>query len=257
MFEQMDKAGRSEAVLDVLRARGRVEVADLAGRFGVSEMTIRRDLEELERHNLCRRVHGGAVPSLSRSYEPPFTLRQQQAVAAKRAIGVAVGQMLSDGETVLLDIGTTTMEVARALQGRSNLTVITPSIPIANLLADEPGMRVICLGGVARPGERSLVGSLTEHAIRQFFVDVCVLGIGGLDVQAGLTEFNLDDAAIKQVALERSRRLIVAADASKLGTVAFAAVAPSDRIDVLVTDADPTSDHVTALRGLDIDIRTV
>jgi DeoR family transcriptional regulator of aga operon len=178
-------------------------------------------------------------------------------VAAKRAIGVAVGQMLSDGETVLLDIGTTTMEVARALQGRSNLTVITPSIPIANLLADEPGMRVICLGGVARPGERSLVGSLTEHAIRQFFVDVCVLGIGGLDVQAGLTEFNLDDAAIKQVALERSRRLIVAADASKLGTVAFAAVAPSDRIDVLVTDADPTSDHVTALRGLDIDIRTV
>lgn len=253
----MKKSARFEAVLDALGTTGRVEVGPLAERFGVSEMTVRRDLEELERQGLCRRVHGGAVPAVSRSYEPPFAVREQQAAAAKDKIAAGVVDLLGSGETVLLDIGTTTLAVARALQGRSNLTVLTPSLPIANLLADEPGLRVICLGGTARPGERSLVGSLTEEAIRQFYVDVCVLGVGGLDPVAGLTEFNVDDAAVKRAALERSQRLIVAADQSKLGSVAFAVVAPAERIDTLVTDAGPENAYVGPLEDLGVDVRTV
>lgn len=253
----MNKSDRFAAVLDALQADGRVEVADLAQRFDVSEMTVRRDLEELERRDLCRRVHGGAIPGTSRSYEPPFSLREQREAAAKEAIAAEVVDLLGIGETVLLDVGTTTLAVARALRGRNNLTVLTPSLPIANVLADEAGLRVICLGGVARPGERSLVGSLTLEAVRQFYVDVLVLGVGGLDTEAGLTEFNVEDAAVKRAALERSRRLIVAADDTKLGAVAFAAVAPASRIDVLVTNGTDDNEQVRLLRELGIEVRLV
>lgn len=253
----MQKADRFDATLAELRGSSRVGVGDLARRFDVSEMTIRRDLEELERRGLVRRIHGGAVAAVSRSYEPPIAIREERAKEAKQRIAADVAGQLGDGDTVLLDIGTTTLEVAHALQGRSNLTVLTPSLPIANLLADEFGLRVICLGGVARPGERSLVGALTQDALRQFYLDVCVLGVGGLDAEAGLTEFNLDDAAVKRTALERSQRVVVAADSSKLGTVAFAAVAPASRIDVLVTDAGSDERHVRQLRDARIDVRVV
>jgi DeoR/GlpR family transcriptional regulator of sugar metabolism len=253
----MERTQRFDAELTVLAEHGRLEVGDLARRLEVSDMTVRRDLEELERQGLLRRVHGGAVPAVSRSYEPPFAVRSQRADGAKRSIAAETVKLFEDGDTVLLDVGTTTLEVARALQGRTNLTVLTPSLPVANLLADEAGIRLICLGGVVRPGERSLVGALAIHALRQFYVDVCVLGVGGLDAEAGLTEFNLEDAEVKRAALERSRQLIVTADASKLGTVAFAAVAPASRIDVLVTDAPTTHQQLAFFRELDIEVRTV
>jgi len=253
----MNKPDRLNAVLDLLSANGRVEVAELAQRFGVSEMTVRRDLEELERQDRCRRVHGGAIPGTSRSYEPPFGLREQRQTEAKTAIAAGVVDLLGVDETVFLDVGTTTLAVARELVGRSNLTVITPSLPVASLLADEAGLRVICLGGLARQGERSLVGSLTLEGVRQFYVDVVVLGVGGLDAEAGLTEFNVEDAAVKRAVLERGRRLIVAADGSKLGAVAFAAVAPADHIDVLVTNAEAEHEQVRRLRDLGVEVRLV
>jgi DeoR/GlpR family transcriptional regulator of sugar metabolism len=253
----MARSARFEEELAVLAERGRLEVGELARRLDVSDMTVRRDLEELERRGLLRRIHGGAIPAVSRSYEPPFAVRSERAVQAKRAIAVEMASLFEDGDTVLLDVGTTTLEIARALQGRTNLTVLTPSLPIANLLADEVGIRLICLGGVVRPGERSLMGSLAIHALRQFYVDLCVLGVAGLDVEAGLTEFNLEDAEVKRAALERSRQLLVAADASKLGSVAFAAVAPATRIDVLVTDAPSAHPQLAAFRDLDIEVRTV
>lgn len=253
----MERLARFELAIEALNAHGRLAVGELADRFGVSEMTVRRDLEELERQGLCRRVHGGAVPAMSRSYEPPFAVRERLAGAAKAKIAVGLVDQLNGGETVLLDVGTTTLAVARALRGRSNLTVLTASLPIATLLADEPGLRVICLGGVVRRGEHSLVGSLTQGAIQQFVVDVCVLGVGGLDAEVGVTEFNLEDAAVKRTVLERSQRLIVVADRSKLGTVAFAVVAPATRIDILVTDAGPDDEHVGALSDLGVNVHSV
>lgn len=253
----MQKSERHAAIVDMLATGERVEVADLAEGFDVSEMTVRRDLEELERQQLCRRVHGGAVPGVSRSYEPPFSVREQREAEAKAAMAKAVVDLLAPGETVMLDVGTTTLEVARALRGANNLTVLTPSLPIADLLADEPGLRVICLGGTVRAGEHSLVGALTVEAIGRFYVDAVVLGVGGLDVDAGLTEFNVEDAAVKRAALERSRRLIVVADETKLGSVAFAVVAPAGRIDTLVTSAASHHHHVRRLRELGVDVQIV
>lgn len=248
---------RARVIGEALAEVGRVEVADLAARLGVSKMTVRRDLEELERLQRCRRVHGGAVLTVSGSYEPPFSVRRERELDEKRAIAAEVARLIIDGETVFLDIGTTTLEVARALVGRSNLTVLTPSVPIVALLADEPGLRIICMGGVVRPGEHSLVGSLTGLSIRQFHADVCVLGIGGIDARAGLTEFNLDDAAVKRDLIERSDHVIVAADHSKLGTIAFATVADLDDIDILVTGATASDSHLIDLQTAGVDIRTV
>lgn len=253
----MLKSERLAAILEMLAKGGRVEVGALAQQFSVSDMTVRRDLEELESRDLCRRVHGGAVPGTSRSYEPPFSVREQREAEAKTAIAEAVVDLLGVGETVFLDVGTTTLEVARCLRGRSNLTILTPSLFVANELADEAGLRVICLGGTARPGERSLVGTLTIEAIRQFHLDVVVLGVGGLDAEAGLTEFNLEDAAVKRAARDRCRRVIVAADETKLGTVAFAVVADASDIDTLVTNAPDDHDQVQRLRQLGVDARLV
>jgi DeoR/GlpR family transcriptional regulator of sugar metabolism len=252
----MKRSERSELTLQALHASGRVEVGDLASRFDVSEMTVRRDLEELERLGLCRRVHGGAVPSVSRSYEPPFALRMGLAPEAKARIATAVADLLPSGETVMLDTGTTTAAVAQALRGRDNLTILTASLPIASTLADEPGLRVIVLGGLLRPGEHSMVGALTLQAMEQFHVDTCVLGAGGVDADAGLTEFHLEDAAVKRAVVARSGRVVVAADATKLGTVAFATVCPVDRVSTIVTDADPNSTPSVALRDLGVDLVT-
>lgn len=250
----MDPTERSEQTLETLHASGRIEVRDLASRFQVSEMTVRRDLEWLEERGLCRRVHGGAVRVASRSYEPPFALRQGQATDAKRRIGEAMAQLLHDGETVMLDTGTSALAVAQALRGRDGLTVLTASLPIATALADEPGLRIIVLGGLLRAGEHSMVGATTVQAMEQFHVDVCVLGAGGVDAAAGLTEFHLEDAAVKRAVLGRSRRVMVAADASKLGTVAFTTVCAADRIDILVTDVDPSTLAATELIDLGVEL---
>jgi DeoR/GlpR family transcriptional regulator of sugar metabolism len=257
VFEAVRRFDRLEGIRAALRESGQVEVAPLAEEFGVSEMTVRRDLEELERQGVCERVYGGAVSAVSRSYEPPFALREERSTEGKQRIAKAAVGQLGEGETVLLDIGTTTLEVARALRGRRNLTVLTPGLRHASELADETGLRVLCTGGMVRAGEHSLVGSVTEQVLHGFHVDVCLLGAAGVDVDGGLTEFNLDDAAVKRVAMERSRKTIVVADRSKLGAVAFAVVAPVTAAHLLITDATEPDPYVAELRQAGLDVLTV
>jgi len=252
----MDRTERFEQVMADLRLHGRVGVPELARRFRVSELTVRRDLEELERQGVAQRIHGGAVSAVSRSFEPPFALRQVRATDDKQRIAAVAAATLSEGQTVLLDIGTTTLEVARALRGRRNLTVITPGLRHAGELADDVGLRVIVLGGIVRTGEHSLIGPSTREALERFHIDVCVLGAGGIGAEAGLTEFDLDDAAIKRAAIERAGRTVLVADASKLGAVAFAVVAPATAVDLLVTSAPDDHPEVRRLRELGVDVRT-
>ncbi len=217
-------------------------------------MTVRRDLEALERDGVLKRVHGGAISAVSTSYEPPFVSRASRNAEAKERIGRAAAGLLSEGETVILDVGTTTLEVARALRGRRNITVLTPSFRAAQLLADEPGIRLMVTGGVVRPGELSLVGDLAEQAFRDLRFDTFLMGVGGIDADAGLTEFNLDDARVKRTALASVRRCVVVADASKLGKVAFARVCPLEGIDVLVTDDQSGPDDLAPVRAADVEV---
>jgi DeoR/GlpR family transcriptional regulator of sugar metabolism len=245
---------RHQLILKQLELDGRVSVSELSGMAGVSEMTIRRDLEALEQSGALSRVHGGAVPSQSQSYEPPFAARSTRNVEAKQRIGKAAAALLHDGETAILDAGTTTLEIARALRGRRNLRLLALSLHIADLLVDEPGLTVMVAGGIARPGERSLIGSLAGRAFEDLSFDTLFLTVGGVDLEHGLSEYNLDDAAVKRAAFAGSRRRIAVADASKLGKAAFARIAAIEELDVLVTDSDASPAFLDEIRNAGVEV---
>lgn len=233
----MTLSERHMLILNVLESSGKVSVSHLSELAHVSEMTIRRDLEALERDGLLRRVHGGAVSTVSLSYEPPFSVRAQRNAETKARLAAKAGSLIADGETVILDVGTTVTEVARAIRGRKNLTVFTANLWAADLLADEPGINLMVSGGKVRPGERSLVGDYATHAFKDLVFDTFIMGIAAIDGELGFTEYNLEDAHVKRAALRAARRCIVVADSSKLAKVAFSKVCPLDGVDILVTDA--------------------
>ncbi|MFP4331302.1 MAG: DeoR/GlpR family DNA-binding transcription regulator [Spirochaetaceae bacterium] len=240
------------AIASHLERDGKLRVADLAERLGVSEMTIRRDLRELERQGLVRRVHGGAVLELGRSYEPPLVARMLERLDQKRKIGRRAAQMIGDGESVSLDIGSTTMELARAIDERRNITVLTPSLPVAEELLERPGLQLLMPGGTVRPGERSLVGDVATEFFRRFFVDRLFLSIGGVDGVAGLTEFNPEDAAVKRAMLSGAKQVVLLADSAKFERVVFRQVASLAVVDILVTDAMPEGPLAEALKLSDV-----
>lgn len=248
----MDTKKRRLEILELLDERGNIRVTDLSLIFDVSEMTVRRDLEFLEKEGSIKRVRGGAVTAVSRSYEPPFALRAARNVEAKAKIGRVAAAQVSEGDTVILDVGTTTLAVAEALKDRRNITVVTSSLRIAWLLADKPDLRVIVVGGAVRTGERSLVGSIASRTFEDFYCDLMFMGVGGIDLEAGFTEFNIEDATVKQKAMKQSQRVMVVANSSKLGKIAFARVAGVDEVDALITDTE--TEKVSGLRNAGLEV---
>lgn len=248
----MGNENRRTLIIQEIEDRGSVSVVDLAERMHVSEMTIRRDLTDLEREGIVRRVHGGAVSARGRSYEPPLRLRSTEHQDAKEQIGRIAAELVADGDSIALDIGTTTMELARHLVGRRNLTVLTCSLHIANLLLGQPDIRLILSGGIIRPGEASLVGDLAQHAYKNLFVDRLFLGVGAVDLQAGLTEYNWDDALVKQAMIRSAKEVILLTDSSKFNRVAFAGVAPLSVVHQIVTDRNLDAEMSARLTQLGI-----
>ena len=251
---------RLDVTLRLVRNAGRASLADLAARLGVSEMTVRRDLDALQARGLVERVRGGAVAVTGP--ESGFAARAGWQAGLKDRIGRAAAALVQPGATVLLDAGTTTVSVARALADRAPLTVAALSLPVATSLADRPGIRLLVVGGESRPGEQSLAGPLTAGVLRQLTFDLFVMSIGAASAETGWSEFTLEDAAVKQVAREQARRTVVVADASKLGVRAFARVAALGDVDLLVTDRsarDPAQspaaqDTLAALDAADVEV---
>lgn len=253
----MDVLSRRETIIELLQEHGEVTVAELSDRTGVSQMTVRRDLEALELEGVLRRVHGGAIDLAMRGYAAPYSVRAKQSADAKAAIGRAAAAMLGERETVVLDVGTTTLQVARALHDRRNLTVLTPSLHIANALARYRGIRLMLTGGQVTAGEGSLVGDMAEGAFSRLRFDTFVMGIGGVDLASGCTEYSLEDARVKRAALECVRRCIVVADSSKLGKVTFAQICDLERVDVLVTDSGAAPEVLAALEAEHVEVVVV
>ncbi|MCY3779366.1 MAG: DeoR/GlpR family DNA-binding transcription regulator [Chloroflexi bacterium] len=244
---------RRATIMRILDATGRVAVPELSKLTKVSDMTVRRDLEALEHEGLLKRTRGGAVGVASLSYEPPYILRKESNAEAKTRIGQRAASLLREGETVILDVGTTAVEVARALKGRQNLTVLTSNLWAAAILADEPGIVLILTGGQARNRERSLVGHLATRAFDELVFDVFVMGVAGVHQDFGVTDYNVDEAQVKRAAVRASQRRIVIADSSKLGRVAFARICDLHQIDAIVTD-DASPDMLSAFAADDIEI---
>ncbi len=245
---------RHQIILDRLDKNGSIQVGELVDMFDVSEMTIRRDLDMLERKGLLRRVHGGAVCNRGRSYEPPFLSRAASRQEHKQRIGEAAAKLIHNGDSVMFDVGTTTLEVARAITKNQNLTVLTSSFQIAALLAEQPEIRLILTGGILRPDELSMVGHLAERSVRDFYVDKLFLGAAGIDLDAGITEFNLEDTLVKQAMLDQAKEIILVVDAHKFGKVAFTAIAPITDVHHIVTDNELPAEIAQQIEQINIEL---
>jgi len=245
---------RQTTILEKLQALGSVSVADLVREFNVSEMTIRRDLAILENRGLLRRVHGGATSQRGRSYEPPFISRAGENLDAKRRIGAAAAALVQNGDSITLDVGTTTLEIARSLHAKQDLTVITPSLRIANELCDHPGIRLILTGGILRSSEYSMVGHLAERIFDDFFVDKLFLGAGAVDVKAGVSEFNIEDTLVKRAMVRSAKKVFLAADSSKFHQVALTSIVPLANVHTIISDTDLDPHLVTQIRKEGIEV---
>lgn len=239
---------RRHRILQELQASGTVRVADLAGVLGVSEMTVRRDIDTLDAEGQLLRVHGGATRNGSFSaIEPEFVSKSAQATEAKRAIAAEALSLLRPDMTLLISGGTTTYEFARLLPRDLGLTVATNSIMVANALIPGPqgpggpgGIRTLVLGGQRTPSE-ALVGPVTMHAMENLHADLCFMGVHGIDPEAGITSPNLLEAEVNAAMIAASAALVVLADASKYGLVGLAGIAPLSSIGTLVTDSGITT----------------
>jgi DeoR/GlpR family transcriptional regulator of sugar metabolism len=230
---------RQAAILDLIRQNGGVRVSHLVRQFGVSDMTIRRDLEALAERGLVDKVYGGAtIAGPGSTEEPGFVAKSVRQRAEKAAIAARAAKLVEPGTAVALSAGTTTAALAAELVDVSGLTVVTNSIPVADALyqAGRPDQTVVLTGGVRTPSD-ALAGPVAEAAIATLNVDVLFLGVHGMSPRTGFTTPNLMEAGINRLLVNAARRLVVLADHTKWETVGIATIARLDDADVLVTDS--------------------
>ena len=252
----MRPSDRLSAILEELSRNGSVSVANLADHLEVSLATIRRDLQLLEEQRLVSRVHGGAV-ARGVLYELPLRYKAARHQEEKRRIAEAAARLVGDGATVGLTGGTTTTEVARMLAERASLTVVTNALNIASELAVRANLKLLVPGGVARPESYELVGPIAEATLDGLNLDLVFLGVDGITAESGCTTHHEVEAFTNRVLMRRAQRVVVVADSSKLGQVAFARICAIDEIDRLITDSDASPEEIAPLgaAGLRIDLR--
>ena len=253
-MKQITANSRKQLILENLKKTGGIKISELAGKFGKSRMTITRDLDELATNGLLLRVHGGAVSNISRGYEPPYFSRKGLRTVAKQAIANMANELITEGNTLILDVGSSTRELAQLLKKRKNLTVITPSLEHAMELAGNSLIKLIVTGGIVRVGEMSIIGPISENTINEFNVDKAFIGAGGIDLKAGLTEYNTEDTQVKKSIIENCKQSIVLADSTKLGNVTFSKVIPLEKIDILITDSEADPSFINGLEGKGIKV---
>jgi DeoR/GlpR family transcriptional regulator of sugar metabolism len=240
------KDHRHQAIIEILKDVGKASVAELGSRLDVTEMTIRRDLESLEENGALTRFHGGAKLARGSSYEPPLPVREKTHSEQKRAIARRVAELIDDGDTVILDGGSTGLALAEALIDR-HLTVCPLSLRVAWALSRSSTIDLLVPPGSVRHGELSLSGAETTDYLRWHRFDHYLMTASGLSVEIGLSEWNLEDAAVKRAALGAAAETIVAIDSSKVGSVGFVSVCSLDRPDSIVVDDDLSSSRLEEL----------
>ena len=230
---------RQALILERVREDGAVRVADLVRMFGVSDMTVRRDLEVLNARGLLEKVHGGATAARGSSLdEPGFTAKSVLQEAEKAAIAVAAAALVDPGTAIGLSAGTTTYALARRLASVQGLTVVTNSVPVADALyrAGEADQTVILTGGVRTPSD-ALVGPFAVAALKTIHVDLVFMGVHGMDPHSGFTTPNLLEADTNRALVGAGRRLVVLADHTKWGVIGISSIARLDEADTLITDS--------------------
>ena len=247
-------AERRAEILRRIEAHGSVRVGELSAYFGVTEETIRRDLEELERQKLVARTYGGAVRPTGTGFELPYTKRREKNAAEKARIAKAAAQLISDGDTICLDASTTALRMCQELQHIGRLTVLTNSIHALIDLATRPGIHVIGTGGAVRETALSFVGPLAERAIEEHHVDRVFISGRGITLEKGLTDSNELEVELKKRMVHAARQVVVLVDHTKFGYIGFARVLPVSEIDVLITDSGADPDEIARFRKAGVEV---
>ncbi len=238
---------RREAILTEVRAAAAVSAEALARRFDVSVETIRRDLRALDRLGLLDRVYGGATRPGGRSSEGSFAARSTRNIARKRAIAALAASLIEPEDTVVIDVGTTALEVARALPPGFRGRVLTSSIPAALELSGRDGIELLASGGQVRPGDGACSGAHAEAFFDEFYADKAFLGSGGVHPDAGLTDYYPSEVVVRRTIIAHTAACYVLADSSKLGVIAVHRVCPLDAVTGVITDEEENADAREAL----------
>jgi DeoR family transcriptional regulator, aga operon transcriptional repressor len=248
---------RRRGILEHLNRDGRVLVADLAKLFETSQVTIRKDLEILHSHGLVHRTHGGALPSREGALEDP-TLREKEKLHRKEKLHIAeaAARLVQEGQVVILDSGTTTTAIARALRKFQNLTIVTNAVNIPAELSGS-AVEVILTGGTLRKNSFSLVGPIAEETLRRLNADILFLGVDGFDVQYGLSTPNLLEAKVNRVMVEIAKRSVAVCDSSKFGRRSLSLIVPPSSLHEVITDHGIPRSDLRTLKKAGIEVTLV
>lgn len=231
---------RQSRLLTLVGDRGAVSIEMLAAELGVALQTVRRDVHRLSEAGLLARFHGGARPAISTTENIAYRQRKALHAAAKTRIGQAVAQRVPHGCSLFMNIGTTMEAVAHALMGHRDLRVITNNLHVAAILSEAPDCQVIVAGGEMRSVDRGIVGELAVEFIRQFKVDIGLIGISGIEPDGSLRDFDYREVQVARIIMAQSRQVWLAADSSKFLRAAIVQLAQVQDIDMLYTDAPPS-----------------
>jgi DeoR family transcriptional regulator of aga operon len=260
--ERVNRYARLNALMDAMAAQGHVDVERLAREFGVSTSTIRRDLNHLDEQQLVTRTRGGAVATTV-NYDLPIRYRRASGASEKKLIGQAAASLVSIGDIVGINGGTTTTETARALAekhfsddetGSGRITIVTNAINIANELTVRRHVKLVMTGGVARLQSFELTGPLASDTLAQIDLDFAILGVDAFDPQLGAKALDEEEARINQFMARQARKVVVVADSSKLSARAFARICPLSDVDCFVTDSSAPADAVAAIRESGVEV---
>lgn len=242
---------RKNVILDTLEREGRVVVADLAAQLNVSEMTIRRDLSDLERLGVLRRVHGAAVSARSEDYDPSFWVRASRSRAEKRAIGREAAKLVNDGEVIAIDVGTTALEVARHITCE-NVVVVTPSPHVAFCLVQRGISNVFLTGGMVRRKTLTLTGPLAVQSVANFNIRKAFIGTAGVTARFSFTEHSPEEAEVKRALIAKTEEVILVADHTKFGRGGFVEIGPLTLVHRVITNepAPPDLIEYTSRNGI-------
>jgi len=248
---------RQRAILELLRRDGRVVVVDLAEQYDTSQVTIRKDLDALHLKGLIHRTHGGALPARDGALEDP-TLREKEKLHRKEKLQIAAAavSMVSEGQVVILDSGTTTTAIARALRNFRNLTIITNSVNIAAELSGS-AVEVILSGGNLRKNSFSLVGPIAEETLHKLHADILFLGVDGFDVHYGISTPNLLESKVNRAMIEISKVAVAVCDSSKFGKRSLSLIAPPSALQHVITDSGIPKADLGALKKSGVEVTIV
>ena len=249
----MELSRWQSAIVGELERFGRLDIATLAIRLSTSEETVRRHVQSLVDDGVLRLLHG-AVALPSAMIEPPFHSRMELNAAAKRVIAARMAQMIHDGETVMLDTGSTTAYVGQALAERRGVTLVTNSIETARYLVGRNDHRVLIVGGELRGHDGAVLGAEAIEFVRQVRADWAILSIGAFDLRGGLMDYDMEEALFARALLSQADRVAIVADSTKFGRRSLVTICPLKSVDIIVTEASPPALFESLLREAEVEI---